>query len=204
MNLKSLKVRRVIAGVFDFYFNSLLLAVLLMIYTTIIGPVPIVVTLSTLCFNLILTTSYHLNSLKFTFISTGELITGIEKGLGIIQIKNRLKFSRIPFLIMTFINLLFTTNLLDSLSEGKVFNFSNIIYVSALFGLTLYSIRNFYTFPKLVNLILILGQVFILVYQFRANSIISNILYVFIVLWCLVGIFYIWNFKKVETSSSAL
>ncbi|QHT66162.1 hypothetical protein GXP67_05505 [Rhodocytophaga rosea] len=146
---------RTIGGLIDFYFISYLLGIGMMLLTMISGSLSSSFILISMGLSVIGVIAYHLFHRRFILLSPGENIIGIvdehNKSLSV----SPFTITRIPIFILSLLTLALTGNLLDGLSNGRVYDFLSIILFSLISGCFYYGMRTFFIKPQLMAIVLI-------------------------------------------------
>ena len=138
-----------------------------MIITVFFGTINPLIGGLTIFFSLGSSILYEVMRKKFDFITFGEvLICNSNKGDILVQTKS-FSITRIPILILIFITLAICGDILDGLTEGKVYSIGDVILFGLLTGCLYYGIRNFMINSELLPLVLIIGGLLLTGFAFK-------------------------------------
>ena len=141
----------------NFYLLSYLLGLILMISTAFIGTINPLIGIYALVFSLSASIVYEARRERFDFITFGEeLISNINKGNILIQSK-KFSISRAPIFFLIFITLAISGNILDGLTEGKVYSIGDVFLFGLLTSCLYYGTKNFMITAEFLPIVLVIG-----------------------------------------------
>lgn len=199
---------RLIGGLIDFYFISYMLGIGMMLLTMISGSLSLSFVLISMVLSIIGVIGYHLFYRQFIFLSPGETMIGITDEQNKSLTDSPFTITRIPVFILALLTLALTGNLLDGLSNGKVYDLLSIILFSLISGCFYYGMRTFFIKPQLMAIVLIsMGLVLTamtLTYHIsqphlEVKTTVRNVFLLLAALWMLSGVIYI-KYKKREVN----
>ncbi len=131
-----------IAGFYDFYFVSLLLGAIVALGVSIVQiPISIIIALIILSLSLLTSIVYHaLLTKHFQYLSPGEIIVGRKIQNSHKAWINPYNYNRWALFLVIALDLLILGNSWDSLSEGYIYSFIEVVIRVVIITLVLYGL----------------------------------------------------------------
>lgn len=166
--------KKILASIFmvliNYYMLAFFIGTLLTFVTILVGSISFLIVLSISLITLVVCILYQIKRRFFSFISIGEVVLGNYNKLDIFDQTKLFAITRIPIFLVVVIVLAVNGNLLDGLSDGQRYTFSNFFLFLIIF-LTVYNgIKNFFLKADLLSVMVFAGGLLFIAFAFKKHG----------------------------------
>ena len=159
----------IFVAIVNFYLLTFFIGLFLMLVTVFAGPLNIWLSFAMVILSLLTCITYQATRNKWHISTIGETIIGNSNSSQILEQSKLFTITRIPLFILIILTLGLNGNLQDGLSEGKTFSIGAVISLGLLFSCTYYGLKNFFTKPEMLPVLLISGGLLLVGFGFKVS-----------------------------------